>query len=618
MTAPKKRPSWLPFVLVGAVVVAGLAYGAGPGNWLGSDESQLVRGQDVRQGPLEITVVQSGNLEAKDARKLRSQLEGRTTILWLIPEGSLVKEGDLVAELDASEQEDRLVSQEIAVENATAQLTKAEQNLEIQISQNLSDIALASQNLEFAKTDEEKYLKGNWPQDLQAAEEAIVLAREELAQAADRRAWSRRLEGDGFLTRTELDQDELAHQRKNILLEQSQRKKTLLIDYEHPREKARLSSAVEEAERELIRVNLQAKAKLVDFQAEVNTSTSRKNLEQEKYVKLKTQIAAAKMIAPVAGMVVYGREEGGRMGGGDPIQEGTEVRERQEIITIPQTGGMVVEASLHESVLKKVQPGQKVRIRVDALPGSEFNGQVEFVALLADKGSWWANPNQRLYKTEIVLENPTIEMRPGMSCSIEILVDRIADATYVPVQAVFLHQGRTVAFVAKGSDMETRDVETGASTEKWVQILSGVVAGETVLMSPPKGFVVEAAGPNDETGTAEEGFAPDAAAMGAVPRQAGEDGAREGRGGRNGQVDPEGGAASGAGFPDGAMDPEKMHEAMRARGMTDEQIDQAIERFSNGGAGGARPRGEGGRARGEGSNGPGGPRPTPPGDGGKR
>jgi HlyD family secretion protein len=218
-------------------------------------------------------------------------------------------------------------------------------------------------------------------------------------------------------------------------------------------------------------------------------------LEQEKLDKYVAQLAKTKIRASVSGMVVYTRQEGRGMGGDQPMQEGSQVRERQEILTIPREGGMIVEASIHESVLKQVGVGAPCTIHVDAAPGKEFIGKVSFVALLPDKGSWWANPNLRLYKTEIVIDHPAVgsetaikDLRPGMSCSIEIHSARIEDAIFIPLQSVFIDKGESIAFVAVSDTPERRVLQVGRSNDKFVEITSGVKEGEEVLLSAPPGF----------------------------------------------------------------------------------------------------------------------------------
>jgi multidrug resistance efflux pump len=81
------------------------------------------------------------------------------------------------------------------------------------------------------------------------------------------------------------------------------------------------------------------------------------------------------LYAPDDGIIVYARAQGRRSE--EIIEEGTMVRERQELLSIPKRGGMMAEISLHESVLKKVAEGQECRVVVDALPGVTLKGQVE-------------------------------------------------------------------------------------------------------------------------------------------------------------------------------------------------------------------------------------------------
>lgn len=486
----------LPALILGGVAVGGLGvFGIGPAaGWLGgltSDDTEAaLPGPQVKRGPLVISVTQRGNLSARNSEIVRNELEGRTTILTLVPEGSRVQAGDVIAELDVSETEDRRVQQEISVQNAEAAWVKAQQELEIQESQNFSDLERAKRDLRFAEDDLEKYLNGDYPQDLASANEAIALAKEELQQAQDTLKYSEGLYEEGFLTRTEYERDRLAAQRREIELDKANRALVLLNDYDRPRQEETFIADIEEAKRELDRVELQAAARLVDFQANVKSTLARLELERSDLNKIIDQLSKAQVVAPVDGLVVYARERS-RWGSGDPIAEGTEVRERQELVTIPREGGMIVEASLHESVIKKVEPGQKCTIRVDAIPGQTFTGTVDFVSLLPDSTNFWANPNQRLFETRVVVDEAVLEMRPGMSCEVEILVESLDDVLQVPVQAVFRSGTRTLCFIDTPNGVEEVDVETGRDNDRWVEVKSGLTEGQTVLLSPPAGFKLE-------------------------------------------------------------------------------------------------------------------------------
>lgn len=487
--AKKKRSKTWALVTIGVLVVGAVGYAAA-GAVLGKSENLAIEGAEVKRGSLRISVIERGNLKAAESVTLKSEVEGRTQVLYLIDEGTSVEPGEVLCELDVTTLQDERVEQEIRVRDREAEFVKAEQSYEIQKSQNLSDIAKAEREKEFAAIDLQKYLLGDMPQALQKADEDILLREEELAQATQDLEWSEKLAQKGFLEQTQLDQDRLIRTRSEVAVNQARRAKTLLEEYEIPRSQKELEAEVEEKARELDRVKLQARALIADFEAELKTSEARLSLEREDLAKIDQQVEKAVIKAPVAGMVVYAVEDSGRWGGGEPMQEGSEVRERQGIITIPSAEGYIVEASLHESVLEKVTTGMPCLVSVDALPGRTFAAEVKFKAVLPDKQSWFANPDLRVYRTDIRILDKDPDMRPGMSCSIEILVDELSDTNYVPVQAIFLDAGETICFVSNGDGVEKRPVEVGQNNSKLVEIKSGLNQGDVVMLSHPAGIAL--------------------------------------------------------------------------------------------------------------------------------
>ena len=434
---------------------------------------------------MHIAVTAGGNLKSADTVRLTSGVEGKTTILTLVPEGSQVQKGQIVCELDASALVEQRIQQSITVGRAEAALVKATQAREIQVSQNKSDLDKAERVREFAQQDLEMFLEGERQLELEKSQQAIDLAKEEAQRAQGRLSWSEELSTKGFLTALELEADRISEHRSAVVLQQATRERELLERYRLPRRESELRAAVDEAELERARVELQASARLVDFDSDVRSSKASLELERERLTRLETQIEKAKLRAPSDGYVVYAIKDGDD----PPVGEGVEVREREEIMSIPSSDGMMAEVKLHESVLKQVEVGQECKITVDALPGTVLKGRVKFVAMLPDQNSRWSNPNLRVYRCEVAITSASPGLRPGMSCAVEILIEELADALYVPVQSVFRDGTRTLSFVVGEDGIEQREVKVGRYTELWVQAVEGLSEGETVLLQPPVGFV---------------------------------------------------------------------------------------------------------------------------------
>jgi len=491
MAKPKR--SGLKF-LVFLGVLAGGAYGAHRAGWtdelLSKEELKLIQGAPVRRGDLRISEVVRGNLEAKDSASVRSQLEGRSTIITLEKEGSRVEKGQLVAELDVTTIINEKERQDIVVQQADLDVTQATKQVEIQVIQERTDKAAAQLDVDLALLDLEKYIdevNGDWVLELTKAQEAVTIKEEEKKRAENELTWTEKLAVEGFIQANQLEADRLALQRTEIELLQAQRDLEAKKQYGNKRQLAELNAEVENRKSLLEKTQKQSEAMMADLTAALKSATYKLEREREKLKKLEDQIRKGKLYAPEAGLLVYSREQG-RMGNTEVIQEGQEVRERQELLTIPRPGGMVAKASIHETKLKKIRTGQQCVITVEAFPNRVFNGRVDFVAVMADSGSWRTNPNTRLYKAEITLTDAIPEMRPGMSCNVEILIEDLKGVLYVPRQCVLLDGGETIVFVQEGEASVRRVVEVGLDNAKWVSLVSGVKEGETVLLAPPASF----------------------------------------------------------------------------------------------------------------------------------
>jgi HlyD family secretion protein len=580
-------------LLIGIPLALVLLFAFGVGGLFGDDEVGPLEGVSVRRGDLRISELARGNLEAKDSARLVNELEGRANIIFLIEEGTRVEAGDVVCELDTSGHQDRLVDQAISVDRAEASFVDAKAQYEIQVIQNVSDDAEAVLSLELAQLDLEAYVadEGEWEGELARAEEAIVLAEESIKQAEETLQWTEKLFEQGFVQKTELDRDKLSVTQKSISRDQAVRDRNLKKTYGDRAKRKELSAAVESRKRDLEVVRKQAAARLVDFESERSAAERELQRQKEKHVKLVDQVSKGVLRAPEAGLVVYARTKS-RYGGGEVPQEGGEVHERQTIITIPRAGGMTADVSLHETKLDKVRVGLACLIHVDALPGETFHGRVAAVAAVADSGSWMSNPNQRLYRTEVTLSAEVPEMRPGMSCSIEVLVEDLSDILYVPRQSVFLDAGKTICFVSEGGTPVQRAVEIGRDNNKFAHVISGLEEGEIVLLSPPSSWE-PAPPPEEEAPGIPEGVpAPSADAVVASPAADAQPPTRP--------------AASGEGSPGGpamggfsAEQIKSMRERVEA--MSPEERAAAMKRYGGGdsGGGGGRGRGRGNRSDGE-------------------
>jgi len=441
----------------------------------------------VERGPLRISVTESGTIQAREQIILKCEVEGRTTILSLVEEGTRVKKGDLLVELDASGLLDAKIDQQIRVQNTEASFIGARENLAVVENQAKSDVDKAELALDFAKQDLKKYTEGEYLNERKETESQITLAREELQTAEDKLKWSQKLFEKEYISQTELQVDELSAHRKKLDLELAESNLRLLEDFTHPRRLAELESDVKQAEMAMERTNRKAKADVVQAEAELKAKESEFERQKDKLKKNEEQIAKTKIYAPADGLVIYAtsaRSRGFR-GSEEPLTEGSEVNERQELIYLPTASAVKATVKIHETSLQKVRAGLPVVVTVDALPGKTFTGRVEKIAPLPDAQMVWLNPDLKVYNAEVYLEGEGDYLRTGMSCKAEIIIEEYDDAIYIPVQAVLRVGGKHTVYVQSGKGFEPREVEIGLDNNRMIRIIRGLQVGEVVLLTPP-------------------------------------------------------------------------------------------------------------------------------------
>ncbi|MBE0534193.1 MAG: HlyD family efflux transporter periplasmic adaptor subunit [Phycisphaerae bacterium] len=470
---------------VAVLIVAGTAF-----KLAATDDNSLADAPTftVEQGPLTIGISESGTIKARDQEIIKSQVEGTTTILWVIPEGSHVQKGDMLVELDASTLNDRRIDQQTVTQNAETAFIAARETLAVGRNQAQADVELAQLTLDFARLDLEKYTasKGEYETQRTEAEASIRLAQEELLRAEEKLKWSKKLAAEKYISSTELQTDELAWNKATLNVKLAQNRLELLNEFTYKRQLAQLNSDVSQAEMALERIRRSSAAKVIQLEAELRATESKLQREKTRLAKIEDQIQKAVIKAPAAGMVVYATSAKGSWRGNQaPLEEGQTVYERTELIYLPTSDSVKAEIKVHESSMEKVKVGLPVVVTVDALQGKTFMGRVAKIALLPDAASMWMNPDLKIYATEIFLDGDSTGLRTGMSCRAEIIVDRYDNVTFIPVQAVVRIGKQPTVYVRQGNKFVDRQVVIGLDNNRMVHIKSGLQPGEVVLLTPP-------------------------------------------------------------------------------------------------------------------------------------
>ncbi|MCL5746213.1 MAG: efflux RND transporter periplasmic adaptor subunit [Acidobacteria bacterium] len=168
-----------------------------------------------------------------------------------------------------------------------------------------------------------------------------------------------------------------------------------------------------------------------------------------------------------------------------PFKEGDRAWTGAAIAEIPDLSQMRIELKLEEVERGKLKLGQQVRIRVDAIPEKEFLAELDWISPIAALIYKGMGTSEKFFPARATLKNLDPRLRPGMSATAEIIIERDPNALLIPARASFTLNGKPAVYVQKGQQFLTRPITVGKRNEDDIVVLGGLSAGEMVTLESP-------------------------------------------------------------------------------------------------------------------------------------
>ncbi len=375
----------------------------------------------VKRGRVTISVAARGELQGGNSEMLTAPQVGGSSvaITYLREPGELVEAGDVVVELDTTQQEYNLREAEADLAEAEQQVIKAQADSQASDEETRYQVESTTADVKLAELEVRK-------NPLLAA---IVARQNDLALDAARNR---------------------QHQAEQ--------------DFNNKKATTAAGIAIQQA------VQNKAKVAMATAQSIIDSMT------------LKAKTSGYVNILQNSGMILYW---GMQL---LPYQLGDNVNAGMAVAQIPDLKSWEVSANVGELDRGHLTAGQKVSVAVVALAGKSFAGHVKNI------GGTVGSPWDRHFECRIALDQPSPQLRPGMTSNLVITVDTLDNVTWVPSQALFESDGRTFVYLKTASGFMPHDVTLVRRSESQV-VLTGISEGDTVAMSNPDQQSKSAAAP---------------------------------------------------------------------------------------------------------------------------
>jgi len=216
--------------------------------------------------------------------------------------------------------------------------------------------------------------------------------------------------------------------------------------------------------------------------AEANVGRAERGLDQQER-KLRQGV----VFAPRPGLVVYAVS--GDIENQKKIAIGMIPFEGQELMYLPDVSSMMVDTEISEVDLARVKAGLPVELRLDAYSDAVFKGEVAYIADLARRKISRITgkaTGAKVFDVTIQVLDQDKRLKPGLTATLDIIVDQFDSSLSIPLEAVFLDdQDQTIAYLKTGGKIEIRRIAISESNDRVAVVKEGLKEGDVVLLGRP-------------------------------------------------------------------------------------------------------------------------------------
>jgi multidrug resistance efflux pump len=471
------------FIVLGCV---GLAAWGSRRLWQKRDAGSNLRQVPVQTKVLGRSLVERGILVSLESAPVRLGANGE--LLEVTETGTHVQKGDIVVRSDDEDVLEQLEDETFGLYDAEQELAAAQANYDYIEVEQANRLALLTKRLELATLDEKSARVALTPEERRLLDIELEIAELNLKDATEECERQKRLFEkefisqamlDPYLRRVETARAAVTEVHERIKLEEKGRPQEELVE---------LRKRVERIEADLER-GAQAKARrLKQERQNILSSEAHVTRHREEKARKEEDLAGTAVEAPASGIMAV-KLYHSRGTGWVEYGPGIERYKYDHIADIVNPGRMKAEFMVHESDVEHVSDGMTARVVIPAYPGSEFDGVVSEVggvgrdrADVAPLGYESGRSGITMFNASVSLDARGVDLRPGMSAVVEVVVEEPRPRLVLPRAAVELRENAAVVRVLEDGTPREKVVEGRVLDSLHFEITSGLADGDRVLL----------------------------------------------------------------------------------------------------------------------------------------
>jgi HlyD family secretion protein len=425
-----------------------------------TDQTKVVTTSPALTKTLYETLPITGEVTTSEDASVGAKVPGRVVAVY-VRDGDSVYAGQVIAQLDSSNQMIQVQQAQAQVNSAQSQLNQAMSNARITPQRTTAAVAQAQAQVRAAKAQLAKAISGARPEERNQAKAAADAAKSNMDTAKKQRDRQLSLLREGAVSQQQFEQAENAYQAALSQYEQALQQVNMMSSWSRPEDIESAREQVRQAE-EAVKTAQANKSLDVILGDQVRTARATLQGAVASLNLARQGLEDSKIRAPFSGKI-----------SGKPVQAGTVISGGNAVARIIGASGTYFEGEFPAGALEKIKMGSIVTVKIDGLEGRTFVGSVITISPSASSVG-------RLFKARVQIGNSP-DLKPGMFARGEVTLRTVDGATVAPTAAIIKRGDKSVLFTVKGDTAKLVEVVPGLTTDGYTQI-DKVAPGDQVVV----------------------------------------------------------------------------------------------------------------------------------------
>ncbi|MHC5038159.1 MAG: HlyD family efflux transporter periplasmic adaptor subunit [Planctomycetota bacterium] len=456
----------------------------------------LVNTYTVERGAMGEEMKIKGTVSGEKAEKIKPpRLRGtRCKITYVVPEGTPVEKGDVLARFDEADLRMRIEETERKISKVKADQFATQ--VEIEILEDAGDGQVRKSRFDWqtAEKELEMYREAELPLETRRKRLRVDEAETDFKRAETKHKHMPDLLDKDYVTLDRKREAKITLKKCEMALDRARSDLDVFLKYSNPLTLFRKTSNLTKAEKEYKTSESRIEKQLKNLNAALLQHKAELSRLEKNIAEYKDDLKKMVMESPTKGVVIYGDKDQPWMQARarQRMHVGQTVHRWLTMFTIPDTSKFKVTMKINEADIPNFKVDMAALVDIESAGLKDVPGKITKIPEVTAKGDWRTSTKVKEFEVEVTLEREKLDLRSGITAEVRVMLAELEDVIKVPLHAVRKVKGKRFVYLVKEEEEEGEGerlmrtmIEVGQKALSFAEVKTGLKEGDRVFLGVP-------------------------------------------------------------------------------------------------------------------------------------